>query len=102
MLSFAVGMSVTRWAFIQYGTCRKKDSSTHSHSYNGSHHSRGTLGKPTNRSMNSSGLDSNFTMMEADRVFGRTSEWSTPADLETGAGAGLESQQFLLLTLLCQ
>ena len=76
---------------VSNGICRTKDESTHSHSYNGSHHSRGTLGKPTNRSMNSSGLDSNFTMMEADRVFGRTSEWSTPADVETGWGACLQS-----------
>ncbi len=77
--------------------CRKKDTSTHSHSYNGSHHMRGALGKPTNRSMNSSGLDSNFTMMEADRVFGRASEWSMPVDLETGFGADMASSSLQLL-----
>ncbi|BDA42347.1 probable Na(+)/H(+) antiporter NhaH at N-terminal half [Coccomyxa sp. Obi] len=67
-----------------YKAERKKDLSTQTSSHNGSHHMRHTLGKRANRSMNSSGLDSNFTMMEADRVFGRASEWSGPADLETG------------------
>ena len=79
--------------------CRKKDASTHSSSHNGSHHMRHTLGKRTNRSMNSSGLDSNFTMLEADRVFGRASEWSGPADLESGLGK--RSCQFCPSTTSC-
>lgn len=78
--------------------CRKKDLSAHGSSHNGSHHMRHTLGKRANRSMNSSGLDSNFTMMEADRVFGRASEWSGPADLESGVGKG---GYYVLLRLPC-
>lgn len=81
-----------RWQ--QDDSCRKKEESTqHSSSHNGSFHNRKALGKSTVRSMNSSGLDSNFTMLEADRVFGRPSEWSMPADLETGYG-GLQFHSF--------
>ncbi len=41
------------------------------------------------RSANSSGLDSNFAVLEADRVFGQPSEWSgpVPQDVESGLGA---------------
>ena len=40
------------------------------------------------RSANSSGLDSNFAVLEGDKVFGRPSEWSgpVPADVESGLG----------------
>ena len=48
-------------------------------------HNRKALALQKGKKANSSGLTADFTLKEADTVFGRPSEWTTPvADIETG------------------
>ena len=66
--------------------CRDEDDSMHSMgSMHVSRHNRKALALQKGKKANSSGLTADFTLKEADTVFGRPSEWSSPvADIETG------------------
>lgn len=51
-------------------------------------HNRKALEAQKGKKSNSSGLTADFSLMEADTVFGRPSEWTAPfTDIETGASA---------------
>ena len=50
-----------------------------------SRHNRKALALQKGKKSNSSGLTADFTLKEADTVFGRPSEWTSPVtDIETG------------------
>ena len=54
-----------------------------------SRHNRKALALQKGKKSNSSGLTTDFTLKEADTVFGRPSEWTSPvADIETGRHLG--------------
>lgn len=64
------------------------------------HHKHRNMHKKTlaQQKTHSSGLDSNFSMLEADRVFGIPSEWNSPPDIENGLG---KPQTFTMTTSCC-
>ena len=56
-----------------------------------SRHNRKALALQKGKKSNSSGLTADFTLKEADTVFGRPSEWTSPVtDIETGMSAPLQ------------
>ena len=64
-----------------------------------SRHNRKALAVQKGKKANSSGLTADFTLKEADTVFGRPSEWSSPVtDIETGVHSSCGGLQHPLMS----
>ena len=79
--------------------CREEDDSFHSMgSVHIARHNRKVLAAQKGRKTNSSGLTADFSLKEADTVFGRPSEWTAPpTDIEMGVST-YHAEKFHLFT----
>ena len=79
--------------------CREEDDSFHSmNSVHVARHNRKALAAQKGRKTNSSGLTADFSLKEADTVFGRPSEWTAPpTDIEMGVSTS-HAEKLQLLT----
>ena len=70
--------------------CRDEDEDpSRSSSVHVARRNRKALAAQKGKKANSSGLTADFSLKEADTVFGRPSEWTSPAaDIETGCCLG--------------